>query len=133
MRRIVAGILEISLFLFALSLPMLHLHPSAPHDHDAVIHAHMPQTAGAHEARKGNFSRNFEANDPSELRSVPIDICALCPTDQSPASDLTISALPAPVIRATPTPDPEYFTEPESKAQAPPGISIHFSLRSPPA
>jgi hypothetical protein len=133
MYRVVAGTLVFSLFLFLLSMPMLHLHPAEHHDHDAVIHAHMPHAAGAHDAHQGNSSKEIGAREPSELQSVPIHVCALCPTDVSPAPDLAVALLPTFAMRIEPGPEFECVAEPESKAKSPPGFLIQISLRSPPA
>jgi hypothetical protein len=74
-----------------------------------------------------------ESSEPSDLEAIPIDISALCPTDLSPVPDMQMCALFVPESRVGPDLEIGYLEAPEPKAQAPPGFSIHLSLRSPPA
>lgn len=132
MRRTAGSALIVSLFLFLLSLPTLHLHPAAEHDHVAVIHSHMPQRAGADSSgsAQGQGAEGYEASD---FESVPVDVSALCPSGLSPAPVPEVSVLLTADFSVEPDLQPEYFQPPDPNAQGPPGVLIYHPLRSPPA
>jgi hypothetical protein len=131
MRRATASTLIASLFLFLLSLPTLHLHLSAGHDHVAVIHSHMPQTSA--DSSGSAHSQDAEGHEAGDFQSVPIDISALCPSALSVAPVPEFTVLLTAVFSIEPDPQPEYFQAPDPNAQGPPGVLIHHPLRSPPA
>jgi hypothetical protein len=132
MRRVVGSAVIIFLFLFFLSLPLLHLHPGLGHTIGAVIHCHMPHAAEVHHGSSaaGSF---FDDVDSDELKAVSLEISALSAAvaAQAPAPEWS-AILP---IGAGMEPDSRFesCTEPDPRAQVPPGILMHLSLRSPPA
>jgi len=132
MSRVLGGVVIISLFLFLLSLPLLHLHPGLGHTPGAVIHCHMPHAAEVHHgnAAAGPFLDDLDSD---ELKSVPFEISALCAAAAAQAPVPRFSAMLAIVLRVEPDLQFESYTEPDPRAQAPPGILIHPSFRSPPA
>ncbi|MBP1598246.1 MAG: hypothetical protein H6Q05_3623 [Acidobacteria bacterium] len=132
MRRVAGSALIASLFLFLLSLPMLHFHPAAEHEQNAVLHSHMPQSGGADSSRIA-LGQDAEGNEPSEFESVPIDISALCPSGLSPAPAPDLAVLITADVSIDPDPQSECVRLPDPKAQAPPEVLIYHSLRSPPA
>jgi len=132
MRRAVGGTLMVSLFLFLLSLPMLHLHPAAAHHHNAVIHSHLPP-AHAVDGSGSAHARDVAEYEASDFESVPVEISALCPSGLSQAPGPELSALPTVRVSIEPGLEPEYLRPPDPKAQAPPAVLIYHTLRSPPA
>jgi hypothetical protein len=131
--RQVAGIAAIvSLVIFLVGLPLLHLHPGGVPTHGAMIHLHMPHDADVHlDGDPANPILN--GADSHDARAVPFEISSLCasPVVQAPASDF-VAMLPT-AEPITPRAPFVSFTEPDPRAQAPPGVLIHLSYRSPPA
>jgi hypothetical protein len=120
--------LIISVFLFFLGMPMLHMHSDSQHDRDAVIHSHMPQTAGTQDADRTLHDPNSEAED-----SIPIEISALTPVHPSPAPVLATAGLSECILPVELETQYEFIANSEPKAKGPPGHMIVYSLRSPPA
>ncbi len=132
MRRVAGGLVIVSLFSFLLSLPLLHLHPGLGHTLSVVIHCHMPHSHDVHHA--GTLADPFlDDVDSDELEAVPFEISVLCAAAaaQAPVPEF-IAMLPL-VLRMEPDMARVSFAEPDPRAQAPPGILIHLTFRSPPA
>ena len=138
MRRWVVGGLAVSMFLFMLGLPFLHLHPAGQEDHghlavyhhQAIVHTHIPSgTAG--DSRAGTTGSIGGPDDPDESDALPLDFAAL---HFAPCSHHLPSAL---LVAVLSPPKPEYpagflFT-PSPEAQPPPAFLKTRSLRGPPA
>jgi hypothetical protein len=112
-------------------MPLLHLHPGGVVTSGAVIHWHMPHAADVH--CDGTADPILDGSDSHDARAVPFEISSLCaaPAVQAPISDF-LAMLPA-TERSTPQTPFVSFREPDPRAQAPPGLLIHLSFRSPPA
>jgi hypothetical protein len=132
MRFLVSGIAILSLFLMAISLPLLHLHPALENDLGALIHCHMPDPADNHHAGAAS-GRILDDADSAEPREVPFEISALAAaaSAQPPAPEL--SAVLATLQHIESDRGTVSFIEPDPRAQPPPGTLLHLSLRSPPA
>ena len=132
MRRAVGSVVISSLFLFLLTLPLLHLHPNLKHTLGAVIHCHMPHDAEIHHggATAGPI---LDDVDSDELRALPFEISALCAAAAAQAPVPEFCAMLPMVLRMGPDMPSVCFTDPDPRAQAPPGILIHPSFRGPPA
>jgi hypothetical protein len=132
MRRVAGSAVIISLFVFLLSLPLLHLHPGGVVTFGAVIHWHMTHAADVHiDGTAANPILN--GADSHDGKAVPFEISSLCAASavQAPVSDF-LATLPA-IERILPQAPFVSFREPDPRAQAPPGLLIHLSFRSPPA
>ena len=132
MRQVAGNVIIISLFTFLLSLPLLHLHPGGVLTCGAVIHWHMPHDADVR--REGMVaSPILDGADSHDAKAVPFEISSLgaAPAVQAPVSDF-VATLPT-MERISPDAPRVSFTEPDARAQAPPGVLIHLSFRSPPA
>ena len=127
-----SSILITSLFLFLLSLPMLHLHPGSRYECESVIHSHMPHVAGFHHHRNAE-GRSVEDDD-DELEEIPMEISAVCPSAITPvAPPLDFSALLQMDLAVDPDLHIEFLSSPDPNAQPPPVYWVHLSPRSPPA
>jgi len=132
MRRVVGSTAISSLFLFLLTLPLLHLHPGVRHTLSAVIHCHMPHAAEIHHG--GTTARPIlDYVDSDELNAVPYEISALCAAASAQAPVPEFYAMLPMVLRVESDMPLVYFAEPDPRAQAPPGILNRPSFRSPPA
>jgi hypothetical protein len=132
MHRVLGALLAISLFLFCLGLPILHLHPGGAPKLSAVIHWHMPHAADVHHEGAPADPIIGDA-DSHDAKALPFEISSLCAasTVQPPIPDFLAILPPAQRITLrAPFVAPK---EPEPRALAPPGVLIHLSLRSPPA
>jgi hypothetical protein len=132
MRRVAGSLIIIALFTYLLSLPLLHLHPSGVLAIGAVIHWHMPHDADVH-CEGITASPILDGADSHDAKAVPLEISSLCaaPAVQAPVSDF-LALLPT-TERITSQAQFVSFFKPDPRAQAPPGILIHLSFRSPPA
>ena len=131
MLRVAGGAVIIAVFIFLLSLPLLHLHPGAVHTLSAVIHWHMPDDADAHHDSAA-ADPIVDSADSHDL-AVPFEISSLCAASevQLPAPELfamlpTTEQMPPDAPRVS-------LKEPDPRAQAPPSVLIYFAFRSPPA
>lgn len=131
MRRVAGGFSIQSLFLFFLTLPLLHLHPGLDSATSAVVHCHVPHNPGAHHAESGSVPI-LDSVDDDGLNPLPFEIFAVYDAAAQVASPDFAAILP---IRSQVELDAPYvfIPEPESRAQPPPGHLINLSFRSPPA
>jgi len=132
MRRVVGSVVIISLFLFLLTLPLLHLHPGERHTLSAVVHCHMPHAAETHPGGD-EADAILEDVDRDELKALPFEISALCASAAAQAPVPEFSAKLPMLLRMGPDMPCVSFAEPDPRAKAPPGILNHPSFRSPPA
>lgn len=132
MRRVAGSAVIISLFIFLVSLPLLHLHPGGVHPLGAVIHWHMPHTADVHHDSIA-ADPIVDGADSHDVRAVPLEISSLCAASPGQAPVPEFSTMLPTVERISPDALCVSFAEPEPRAQAPPGVLIHLSFRSPPA
>lgn len=132
MRRVAGSGIIISLIIFLLGLPLLHLHPVSSHTSSAVIHCHLPHTPGVHRG-SSEVGPIVDDGDSDGIRAVPFEIPSLSAASEAQAPVPGFSATLAISLPMEPDTAGEPVAEPRPRAKAPPGVLIRLSFRSPPA
>jgi len=132
MRRAAGSAAIISLFAFLLNLPLLHLHPGGALTLGTVIHWHMPHDADVN-CHSSLANQILGDGDSHDAQAVPFEISSLCAASAVQAPVLELFATLPTMQWISPEARCLWVMEPGPRAQAPPGVLIHLSFRSPPA